>query len=444
MDALLLRSWYYTPVGLTWWSYDPWGWYPFHYGNWFFDAGCNRWCWAPGYVYSPAWVYWGYTPGYVGWCPVGYYSFFSPWWDTYYRQLGLPLALEPRTSRSTARSRPAAWTSAAGTSRAPGPSERRRARMDVVPGTRIADRLGAQVAISSRPIVVDPREGGVREALRTYVREAPRTIERTAGVDSERLAPVLARERTLPADTVAALRERAVVAERGRLAGPTAAEIAPRGRRRRAVARSALGFDGPRAGRRGSLAGLRARRGERHGLPRARPGRPGRSAADTDRPALGRGGVLASPRQRATARNVAPRPRGCPAVDRSSFRPPLETGAERIMAIALRRASRAPGDRRRGAGAAGARESLRIAAPRRGGSSGSPDGEREKSRAAATSVRNRSRGNGSSEARFLASSGENRTGSGLRASAGSRWTRPRALGPVGPPATRRGPARVAS
>jgi hypothetical protein len=102
------------------------------------------------------------------------------------------------------------------------------ARMNVVPGTRIAERLGTQVAVSSQPIVVNAREGGVREAIRTYVREAPRAIERAAGPDSERLAPVLARDRTLPADTLAALRERVVVAERGRLTGPAAAEIAPR------------------------------------------------------------------------------------------------------------------------------------------------------------------------------------------------------------------------
>jgi hypothetical protein len=102
------------------------------------------------------------------------------------------------------------------------------ARMNVVPGTRIAERVGTQVAVSSQPIVVNAREGGVREAIRTYVREAPRVIERAAGPDSERLAPVLARDRTLPADTLAALRERVVVAERGRLTGPAAAEIAPR------------------------------------------------------------------------------------------------------------------------------------------------------------------------------------------------------------------------
>ncbi len=220
-------SWYYTTAGLTWWPYDPWGWYPFHYGNWFFAR--NRWCWAPGYAYSPAWVYWGYTPGYVGWCPIGYYSFFSPWRDTYYRQWGF----QPRTNlyfalQGTFPTRQVdfrGWNfTGAGSF-----GTTTLARSSVIPGSRIGDRLGSQVAISSRPILVNPREGGTREAIRTYVREAPRTIERAAGPDSGRLAPVLARERTLPAETVAALRDRAVVAERGRLAGPAAAELAPRG-----------------------------------------------------------------------------------------------------------------------------------------------------------------------------------------------------------------------
>jgi hypothetical protein len=221
-------SWYYTPAGLTWWSNDPWGWYPSHYGNWFFASARNRWCWAPASVYSPAWVYWGYSPGFVGWCPIGYYSFFSPWSDTYYRRWGFPsrtnLYFSVHGTFPTRRVDFRGWNFTGA-----GSFATTQARMDVIPGSRIADRLGTQVAITSHPIVVNPREGGVREAIRTYVREAPRTIERTAGPDSERMGPVLARERTLPADTVSALRDRAVVAERGRLEGRTAAEIAPRG-----------------------------------------------------------------------------------------------------------------------------------------------------------------------------------------------------------------------
>ena len=236
-------SWYYTPAGLTWWSNDPWGWYPFHYGNWFFASARNRWCWAPASVYSPAWVYWGYSPGFVGWCPTGYYSFFSPWWDTYYRRLGFP----SRTNLyfSVHGTFPARRVDFRGWNFTGAGSFATTHRMDVIPGSRIADRLGSQVAISSHPIVVNPREGGVREAIRTYVREAPRTIERTAGPDSERMGPVLARERTLPADTVSALRDRAVVAERGRLAGRTAGELAPRG----AIVEGSRGISSPGTGR---------------------------------------------------------------------------------------------------------------------------------------------------------------------------------------------------
>ena len=120
-------SWYYTPLGQTWWSYDPWGWYPFHYGNWFFDAAFSGWCWAPANVYSPAWVYWGYSPGYVGWCPVGWYS---PWANNYYRNWGYggghgaaTAAAAAFISRCTAPSRRATWISAAGTSSAPAASE---------------------------------------------------------------------------------------------------------------------------------------------------------------------------------------------------------------------------------------------------------------------------------------------------------------------------------
>ncbi len=223
-------SWYYTNAGLTWWPYDPWGWFPFHYGNWFFSAGWNRWCWAPASVYSPAWVYWGFSPGFVGWCPIGYYSFFSPWWNNYYHRWGFGprsnLYFSMHGTFPTRRVDFRGWnftgTGSFATTAGAG-------RMEVIPGSRIGGRLGPQVAISSRPIVVNPREGGVRNAIRSFVQEAPRTIQRTAGPGSDRLAPVLARQRTLPADTAAALRDRAVVAERGRLSGATAGELAPRG-----------------------------------------------------------------------------------------------------------------------------------------------------------------------------------------------------------------------
>ena len=221
-------SWYYTPAGLTWWSYDSWGWYPFHYGNWFFDTGWNSWCWSPGWVYSPAWVYWAYTPTYVGWCPLGWYGFYSPWWNTYYRQWSYPrgCAFAINGTFSTRRVDLRGWnfTGANGFGTA-------RGRMDVVPGTRVADRLGTQIAISSRPIVLPGRNGlGIHDAMRDYVRNAPGVIERSSDRSAQqRLEPVVARDRELPRASVEALRDRAAVMERGRLSGPGAADVAPRG-----------------------------------------------------------------------------------------------------------------------------------------------------------------------------------------------------------------------
>jgi FecR protein len=220
-------SWYNTPIGLTWWSWDPWGWYPFHYGNWFYDSGWNSWCWSPGYVYSPAWVYWGYSGSYLGWCPVGYYGFYSPWYNNYYRQWGYPrgsMAFAINGRFSTRRVDLRGWNFA-GAQNIGG-----RGRVDVIPGTRVVDRLGSDFSVSSRPIVLSARNGGnVREALREHIREAPRTIERASGRDSAHLEPVLARDARLPSSSVEALRERAVVADRGRLSGPGARELAPRG-----------------------------------------------------------------------------------------------------------------------------------------------------------------------------------------------------------------------
>lgn len=65
--------WAYTPAGLTWIAYEPWGWVPFHYGSWNYLDGYG-WVWQPGYVWSPAWVYWYWGPSYVGWCPTGFYT----------------------------------------------------------------------------------------------------------------------------------------------------------------------------------------------------------------------------------------------------------------------------------------------------------------------------------------------------------------------------------
>ncbi len=77
--------WYWTPAGWTWISYEPWGWVPFHYGTWFFD-GQFGWVWGWDSVWGPAWVDWMWWPGYVGWCPRGYYDWW--YWHRYWRGNG--------------------------------------------------------------------------------------------------------------------------------------------------------------------------------------------------------------------------------------------------------------------------------------------------------------------------------------------------------------------
>jgi len=248
-------SWYYTPVGLTWWSWDPWGWFPFHYGNWFWNVGWNSWCWSPGYVYSPAWCYYGYSGGYFGWCPTGYYGGWNGGhgghgghggWDGGHggwngghgghggtgsnggsgiatRQQAVT-AINGRYATRNVDLRGWNFTNASNVGQVTG-------RLAVTPGSRLTGRLGDQLAVSSRPIVVDRTgaAGGVRAALQDHIRQAPQTIERTAGRDSQALAPVLSRQQNLSPETRDAVSRHTAVVERGRVTGPGAADIAPRG-----------------------------------------------------------------------------------------------------------------------------------------------------------------------------------------------------------------------
>lgn len=76
--------WGYRSGCLTWISYEPWGWVPYHYGRWGYDPGYG-WVWMPGYNYSPAWVYWMYGNGYLGWAPAGWYDCYRPYYGWAYR-----------------------------------------------------------------------------------------------------------------------------------------------------------------------------------------------------------------------------------------------------------------------------------------------------------------------------------------------------------------------
>ena len=64
--------WDYTSTyGWTWvagggaWAYPT-----HHYGRW--HVGTRGWFWIPSRHWGSAWVYWAVSPGYVGWCPLGW------------------------------------------------------------------------------------------------------------------------------------------------------------------------------------------------------------------------------------------------------------------------------------------------------------------------------------------------------------------------------------
>ena len=78
-------QWSYGRSGcLTWVSYEPWGWVPYHYGRWAYDPFYG-WFWLPGTGYSPAWVYWWYGNGYLGWAPAGYWDCYRPYYSWAYQ-----------------------------------------------------------------------------------------------------------------------------------------------------------------------------------------------------------------------------------------------------------------------------------------------------------------------------------------------------------------------
>src|SRR5262245_2983087 len=60
----------YPGWGWTWVGADGFGWPTHHFGRWGFSV--NGWFWIPGVRWAPAWVSWGFAPGFVSWCPLGF------------------------------------------------------------------------------------------------------------------------------------------------------------------------------------------------------------------------------------------------------------------------------------------------------------------------------------------------------------------------------------
>jgi hypothetical protein len=198
--------WDYTPAGATWVDNAPWGWFPHHYGNWFFDAGFSSWCWSPASIYSPGWVYWGFSGGYTGWCPIGYYSYYAPWGSYWGWGWGSGLYFSvngvfDRGHIDCGRGWNFVGTDSFGT---------HFGQRSVLSGTQAASRLGSDIAVTSNPLrapLVSGR-GSASSAMRSLALSAPATIARSStSAQSAALAPYLARQRTLPPQTVNTLRQ---------------------------------------------------------------------------------------------------------------------------------------------------------------------------------------------------------------------------------------------
>jgi hypothetical protein len=152
-------TWRWTPCGLTWVSYEPWGWLPYHYGSWYWE-GAYGWVWMPGSAYAPAWVYWSYSPSYVGWCPIGYYG------HAYDRSGRSPRIPHFRGRVDLTRIDPRGWNYA--------PSTRLGGRLDpsrdIVRGEHVPFRPGETGIISTSPLRIEkgsaPASAAVREAVR--------------------------------------------------------------------------------------------------------------------------------------------------------------------------------------------------------------------------------------------------------------------------------------
>jgi len=187
-----LGYWRWTPAGMTWVSAEPWGWLPYHYGTWVYDATLG-WLWVPGAEYSPAWVYWNYTAEWVGWCPIGYYA-------TYYRHaravVGGPSPLiYPHLNGHVAVGQidPRGWHYVA--------AKRLGIRLDpgrdIVRGDRVSFRPGEIGVIATAPLRFD-RGNSPAASIQEAIRRIPITENGTPPKSvNEGLTAVLRRDRTL-------------------------------------------------------------------------------------------------------------------------------------------------------------------------------------------------------------------------------------------------------
>ena len=66
-------QWSYTGGQMFWVPQEPWGWIPYHLGIWQWDKK-HGWVWLPGSMFAPAWATWDFYFGYACWRPWGLYD----------------------------------------------------------------------------------------------------------------------------------------------------------------------------------------------------------------------------------------------------------------------------------------------------------------------------------------------------------------------------------
>ena len=206
-----LGYWRWTPAGMTWVSSEPWGWLPYHYGTWIYDALLG-WLWIPGAEYSPAWVYWNYTPDWVGWCPIGNYA-------TYYRHPrsvvggpSPPIYPHLRGHVAAGQIDPRGWNYVA--------ARRLGVRFDpvrdIVRGDRVTFRPGEIGVIATAPLRFE-RGSSPAASIQEAIRRIPVTESGTPPTSvNEGLTAVLRRDRTLTPAAQDELRRTVVRAARPR------------------------------------------------------------------------------------------------------------------------------------------------------------------------------------------------------------------------------------
>ncbi|HYN44190.1 MAG TPA: DUF6600 domain-containing protein, partial [Thermoanaerobaculia bacterium] len=308
--------WRWSPAGLTWVAYEPWGWLPYHYGSWEWDAGVG-WYWRPGAYYSPAWVYWSYTPSWIGWCPIGYYGGYygdygggcggdcggghpDPYARSHRKGSGAErgtLAYPHLRGRvDVTRVDPRGWSYASVTRL----GTRFESRRDVLGHERVGFRAGERGIVATSPLRIERgQDGSATTAVQDAVRRVPRTIgtETRGGRSLEDITPVLRREGTLGASTQEALRRSFVTAGQDPGYRPVPADQIAEPRRE-------LPY--------GTTAGNPSREGARGGGSTSTPARggegaaPSRGADSTPRETWRDGGAGAETRPWRTT-NLAPR-----------------------------------------------------------------------------------------------------------------------------------------